>query len=323
MSQHWRRLHLTDHKSAPPLLYKYITTTKGYDFYLTDLVYIWSERLNHRDVLQRADDEETSIDPSEDVEQFSVLLKKIGDALFGSNDGRVVVTPGLKNNSLEVATTTQLPAPLKPLQWTLYLSREPPAELTKQLLLPLLKVQVERDRRERSLLDHLKEKDWALGKIFDKIDTSGLDLSTVFPGIAGLRGAKRGTPLSHAAKFVKGVAPLDEEAWRGSFDSGNVGLAIANDLVDQISDSSGSLAIDRLDVAPDRWWESLDLDESVSKPSRKRRTEVISTEHHPSREDREGDTSSEDEFQVLAFPTPTDFQIHADSRLSPASGDTS
>lgn len=300
MLQHWRRLHLSD-ESAPPLLYKYNTTAKGYEFYLTDLTYIWSERLDHRDVLQRAEDEETSIDPSDDAEQFSVLLQKIQDAFLGSKNSRVVLKPGLKSNSLEVTTIAQLPAPLKPLRWTLYLSREPPTEFTRQLFLPLLKEQVDHDRRERSLLDQLREKDWVLGKIFDKIESSGLDLSTVFPGTAGLRGAKKGTSLTHAAKFVKGVAPFDEKAWRSSFDSGNVGLSIATDLVDQVSDPSS--ALDRLDAAPDRWWGNLNAEEPVSKPSRTKKTETryekSSTAAPLNREDTASLASSdEDEFQV-------------------------
>src|SRR4029077_2193693 len=103
--------------------------------------------------------------------------------------------------------------PLLPLEWTLYLSKEPQTELTRHLLLPLLRNAAERERLEKSLLDHLKEKDWVLGKLLDKIESSGLDLSTVFPGTVSLRASKRGTTLSQAAKSIRGAAPFDAKAW--------------------------------------------------------------------------------------------------------------
>jgi hypothetical protein len=300
MSQHWKRLHLSSPDSVPPILYKFISMPKSYEFYLTDLTYMWSERLNHREILQRADDEGTSIDPSEDSEQFGVLIQKVRDALLGVEDSRVVMNPGTRSDALDVTTITELPAPLKPLKWTLSLSREPSTELTKQLLLPLLKGELEHERRERSLLGHLKEKDWVLGKIFYKIDSSGLDLTTVFPAAAGLRGLNKGTTLSHAAKHIKGVAPFDESVWRSGFSGEKSGAAIAADLVDQILDSSGSAGLNDLHVAKDRWWGSLDASEVISQPLDTKKTRAgTAGASAPSRmATNSGTSSDEDEFQV-------------------------
>lgn len=299
MSQSWKRLHLSDPDVAPPLLYKFTSTSSSYELYLTDLTHMWSEHLDYNGIIKRAERDNTSIDPSEDSEQFRILLKKVGDALQGEDDSRVVLKPGKQRNALEVIATTELPAPLKSLKWTLSLSREPPTTLTKELFLPLLKGGLEHERRERSLLNHLKEKDWVLGKIFDKIDSSGLDLSAVFPGVAALRGPKRGTTLSHAAKHVKGVGPFDESLWRSGFRDETSGSSIAADLIDQISDSSAASKLDDLPVANDRWWDDLEASEVVSPPSTKTKPEARAARKRAASVATDSSSDSNDgEFQV-------------------------
>ncbi|KAN0069558.1 XLF (XRCC4-like factor) domain containing protein [Elaphomyces granulatus] len=265
MSQDWRMLFLSTQAHIPPLLFKYNTTPQGYEIYVTDLTYIWSEHIGHEEILRRAYEEEASIDPSEDGKQFSVLLRKIEEALDGSKAGSVTVNTGSKQYSLILTTTTKLPAPLQPLEWNLYLSKLPQTELTKRLVLPLLKDGVEYERHERSLLDHLKEKDWVLRKLFDKIEASGLDLSTVFPAAAGFLTVKKGNTLSQVAKYIKGVAPFDEKTWR-------------HGIGDEIAESSATCStihpsilrsiLDEHNVNParDKWWESLNGRKAIFDP---------------------------------------------------------
>ncbi|KAL2013050.1 hypothetical protein VTN00DRAFT_575 [Thermoascus crustaceus] len=302
----WRKLPLPPQEGLPPLLFKYITTPNSYDIYLTDLTYIWSERLNRRAILDRASDENTSIDPSEDSEQFKVLLEKIEDALRGSPGSSITLNNGSKANSLELTTTTKLPSPLPPLQWTLYLLREPQTSLTSELLLPLLREEADRETRQRSLLDHLKEKDWVLRKLFDKIESLGIDPSTVFPSAAaGLRSAKRGSiTLSQAAKYIKGLAPFDEEEWRNEVGGGNAESGLAPNLVGELSDAT--LGLRRFGPAPDKWWESLDIRGPAPEAGKQKKVMATRAAKSPTTETRRDDVTedeeSEDEFQRQETP---------------------
>ncbi|KAL1880893.1 hypothetical protein Plec18167_003428 [Paecilomyces lecythidis] len=300
----WRKLPLPEKDGLPPLLFKYISSSQGYKIYLTDLTYIWTERLNHKQVLQRAEEEAASIDPSEDAEQFKVLLQKVEDALCGAEGTSLTLNAGAKSNSLELTTKSQLPAPLHALQWTLYMTRGPQSSLTRELLLPLLIEEASRERRQKSLLDHLKEKDWVIGKVFDKIESSGLDLSTVFPGTAGLRAGKRGTTRAQAEKLIRGVAPFDEKSWKNETSKDSVDTELAPKLVEELSNNTGSSDLRSLKPASDAWWEDVTVG-SRAPQSRGEKKEVPQKEPAPSSKkgkDTKRDEDSDDEFQRQATP---------------------
>lgn len=255
MPSKWRRLRLQ--QGLPPLLFQYSWTSHGYELYMTDLTYIWSEQLSHMEILKRAEEDVATIDPSEDMQQFKVLLEKIEEALRGDR-GQTTLNGGAHADSLEMTTTTKLPAPLKPLKWTLYLSKEPPSSSTHHLLLPLLRDEVDWESRQRSLLEQLKQKDWVLSKLFDKIETLGVDLGTVFPGAAGLRTARKGTTLSEAAKFIKGVAPFDAQAWLDEINKSSPDRpGFAANLLQEMSASDSIPNLERLKPPRDKWWANL------------------------------------------------------------------
>ncbi|KAJ6171886.1 hypothetical protein N7470_000953 [Penicillium chermesinum] len=165
----WRRLH-SSQRDLPPLLFKYSWTRQGYALYVTDLTSIWAEQLSKAQILKRADEIATTIDPSEDLEQLDMLLAKIGEALDGVT-GSVSIHAGSQADSIEMVTSSKLPAPLKPLKWSFYGLKQPATSLTEQILLPLLEDEASRESRERFLLDQIKQKDWVLGKLFDKIES--------------------------------------------------------------------------------------------------------------------------------------------------------
>jgi XLF (XRCC4-like factor). len=190
MSAEWYRLHILG--DFPPLLFQYSWTRQGYELYVTDLTSIWSEKLPHKAILRRAEENATTIDPSEGIEQLQVFLSKIGEALRGEG-GNAKLHSGSQADSLELTTSTKLPTPLKPLNWTLCLAKEPPSAFTSRLLLPLLRDETSWESRQRALLDQIKQKDWVLGKLFDKVEALQIDLATVFPAAAGLRSAHKGT----------------------------------------------------------------------------------------------------------------------------------
>ncbi|DAA79710.1 TPA_exp: Uncharacterized protein A8136_0483 [Trichophyton benhamiae CBS 112371] len=220
MTRNWVRLPLYS-DSYPPLLFSYEPSSEGYDVFLTDLGHVWSESLSHKQIIDRAAKDDTSIDPSQDEDQYSVLLQKINDALHGSEGTSLFLSGRGAGSSLRLSTTTKLPKPLEPLEWTLVLSKCSPSALTRHMLVPTLRSWLGIEAQQQSLCELLEEKDKIIGKLFDKIESSGLDLSTVFPGMANIRhGQKRGSLFSQASKLVKGVSPFDKGSWETIHSSG-------------------------------------------------------------------------------------------------------
>ncbi|KAJ5095784.1 hypothetical protein NUU61_005140 [Penicillium alfredii] len=299
MSFLWHRLNLPP-DGLPPLLFQYIWTRQGYELYMTDLTSIWTERLPHKEVVKRAEADATTIDPSEDPGQFTVLLQKIGEALHGDG-GKTTLKYGSQADSLELTTTTKLPAPLKPLRWSLYLSKASVSSVTSRLLLPLLREEAERESRQRSLLDQLKQKDWVLSKLFDKVETLGVDLGTVFPGAPGLRTIRKGSSWPDAAKFIKGAAPFDEKTWLAEArESSPGGLGLAANLVQEISGSASSRDLKDLTAPEDKWWNQLI-----------RRSETLATPATPYQEEEEEEDEKNKEPAITN--TPKDIDLDADS----------
>lgn len=307
----WQRLCLPERKGLPPLLYKYNTTSKGYEIYITDLTLLWSEQLNHRQILKRAEEDDTTIDPSEGTEQFKVLLQKIEEALRSSPGSSMALTSGSRPDSLELRLSTKLPAPLKPLKWNIYLSKEPLTAATSHLLLPLLREEKDRESRQRTLLDQLKQKDWVLAKLFDKIEAMGIELSTIFPGTSGLRGARKETSLAQAAEYVKGVAPFDEQAWLDEMNKQSLEAGLTSNILKEISGSDAPSDLEKVYPPPNKWWESLDIHGTaplIAEPESKEEPEPKETRDTKDTGQMDLDTASEDEDDE--FEVCINFQPH-------------
>ena len=310
----WQRLRLPEREGLPPLLYKYSGTSKGYEIYITDLTLLWSEQLSNRQIRKRADEDDTTIDPSEDSEQFKVLLQKIEEALCRSPGSSMSLTNGAKTDSLELHLTTKLPAPLRPLKWNIYLSKEPLTTATNHLLLPLLREEKDRESRQQTLLDQLKQKDWALGKLLDKLEAMGIELSNIFPGTSGLRGARKETSLAQAAKYIRGVAPFDEQAWLDEMNESSPESGLTSNILKEVSGSDSASDLEKVRPPPDGWWESLDIcSTAVASPEPEVRTKTLELEHKTIKNmgQMDLDTISEDEddeFEVCIKPPTTSFK---------------
>lgn len=259
MSSRWRKLPIQSDNlpSLPSLLFQYTWTRKGYEFYMTDLTSIWSEQLSHKDVLDRAEQGSTTIDPSEGDDQLDLLLTKIGEALGGSN-GKPTINSGSRPDSIAINISAKLPAPLRPLNWSLYLAKGSTSSLTNLIILPLLKDEAAWESRQQMLLDQLRQKDWVLSKVFDRIEALGIEMGSIFPSAANIRSAKKGDTRSELAKVIKGVAPFDEQAWlaqsKGSCDSSSV----ASDIAHELFGSKNERSMVDLNTVRDNWWTQLD-----------------------------------------------------------------
>lgn len=276
---------------------------------MTDLTTVWSERLSRKEILKRADESATMIDPSEDLDQLDLLLTKIGEALRGDGGTTTTLNSGASTESLELNTSTKLPAPLRPLKWSLHLSREPPSSTTSHLILPLLRGEASWKSRQRSLLDQLRQKDWVLGKLFDRFEALGADLGTVFPGAAGLRTARKGGSRTEAAKFIKGVAPFDEQSWLAESEGSSSSSRVFSNLIHELAGSRSGVDLERLRPSEDKWWSALQR-RSRTTPTQEEPIGIPTSQGKIKPKDSQGDvdldgdeTASEsdiDEFEVCS-----------------------
>ena len=203
----WRTLYSrSDSLSLPKLLVKhFFSINDGYSIYLTDLTNIWSERLSRSDIVLRAVAVETSVDPGVGPDQYQILLSKIESALLSSPDSSLTLSRGPKNGNLRLQTLSKLPEPLNALQWTIELEQASTRELTLEFIYPLLAEDNHKTLQTRTLITKLREKDHVISKLIDKLTIAGLDLSTVFPGVVGIKIGKN-QPLREAAeKRVPGL----------------------------------------------------------------------------------------------------------------------
>ncbi|CBF77341.1 hypothetical protein AN4519.2 [Aspergillus nidulans FGSC A4] len=267
MSKKWHRLHLANREDIPPLLYKYSPTSTGYELYMTDLNSMWSEHLDREAILKRADEDNIPIDPSEDLDQFKVLLTKIQEGLQSGPGSKVSLQPRTRgrDHTLELRVISKLPAPLEPLVWKVFLSKEAQSSMTRHLLLPLINAEAEQEARQRSLIEELNKKDWVLSKLFDKFETQGIDLTAMFPGASGIRAGRKGLTLTEMGKYIKGLAPFDEEWWREEISKSSSGSAFSTNIVAELSEGSpNSRQLGSLKLPPDGWWEGLTLSNNAT-----------------------------------------------------------
>ncbi len=216
ISPAWRNLPIADsnqiHDSV--LFFTFKRYADGLKLHITDLIHIWaSARTSKEELKEEAVRTRCSIDPSEDEEQYEVLLTKLEEAVSGRNGATVQLVGDKKSSTpvrFEIEASIPLPVPLGVLEWTFQMVRQEPSVLTEELVIPTLCVIDASRRREEDLRRRIKEKDHVIGKLMDKIEGSGIDLSMVFPGFAGVR---KGLNSRQAAKVVPGIEAFREGEW--------------------------------------------------------------------------------------------------------------
>lgn len=219
MTSTWKPLHSNFSPRVPSLLIKYGFEQSQYKIFLTDLTYIWTEALDRRQIVKRALNVDTSIDPSESTDQFQILLRNIQKSLDGEEGTKLSMSRIERSKQLNLHAVTQLPAPLNPLHWPIHLTLASPEVLTTELILPCLSQQFIAKAQIDSLLQQLKDKDHVISKLTDRMQSDGTDFSKVFPGAIGSKvGTKLGVRES-AGKQVKGLGDFDEEHWRKTLSS--------------------------------------------------------------------------------------------------------
>jgi hypothetical protein len=276
--------------NTPPLLIKHAFSNSDYTIYITDLTYIWSESLPRKAIIKRALEIDTSIDPSEDSDQLKLLLRTIQSVLDGEAETtyKLERSENEKAKALKLALFAKLPAPFQPLEWVIHLLPSPQSSLARELLYPNLQA-VSRYRVETQYLVKLiKEKDHVITRLVDKLQASGIELSTVFPSAGPVKGSK-GAIREMLIRSVPGLAEFDET----SRSQPSVYLNITEDeelfkLGNADEPSSQIAAV----FGVEEWWEGVDIIKEADNNDRTVGNEEPKDTPPPQRD------SSNDDFQV-------------------------
>ncbi|KAK7513869.1 XRCC4-like factor-domain-containing protein [Phyllosticta citriasiana] len=212
----WTRLKSDSLDSDIRLYVKPQFFPSSYTVLISDLCHIWEESLDRKQILRRALELDTSIDPTEDSDQLHLLLEKINAAFHGSTGTSVQLAHRGPDLALQIRLITPLPAPLEDLKWEMVMAPSPEVSVKEHLTLPLIAKAQEQRSQIDDLIGHLSAKDHVITKLLDKLEGTGFDLSSVFPGIAGTRGSKHSTPREQVALQVHGVGAFDAEKWRSA-----------------------------------------------------------------------------------------------------------
>ena len=209
----WEELNTESRRQCPKLFYHFSTTFDSFTLLFTDLIGIWETSLDETDILAAAARLHSSIDPSVSPKQLSVLLSKIQTSLA---KGENFISRDRAHDSriLYLSTTLDLPRPLRPLEWQFILQPHTTSELAERILRPSLHEVAISQGKVSSLLATIKEKDHVISRLLERIGNSAIDLSLVFPGIAGFTARSGGhVSVEDAKKYVPGMTEFDEKAW--------------------------------------------------------------------------------------------------------------
>ncbi|KAI9828533.1 MAG: hypothetical protein M1819_006590 [Sarea resinae] len=304
MPSGWTQFPLGSSASdLPPLLVKSDFCSTGYSIFVTDLDYIWTESLDRRQIFKRALNENTSIDPSEDPSQMRILLEKIQAAIQGDEDTDMILASPEGPQQLVLKITAPLPAPLSPLEWTLRLELHPKGTLQDELILPLLSAQIALSQRSQSLMDIIREKDHVIARLVDKLEASGTDLGSLFPGAAGLmsRNKNKGSNRETVGRVVRGLGNFDEEEWSADMKKTFKG----EDSFGDTSSLEGLVEKHQKHERTDKWWEGLGQNPAADTPraaSARTQSRVGSRLKMPANARTEGKQNSDEEFQRQKTP---------------------
>ncbi|TAQ91576.1 hypothetical protein B7494_g8 [Chlorociboria aeruginascens] len=278
-------------------------TSTSYTIHLTDLTHIWSESLDRRKIVGRSLEENTSIDPSEGG-QLQILLDKIKYGLGEDNDTTLTLTVNADYGRPTIVLNLEvdLPGPLEPLKWPVYLAAASPLQLTCQLTLPLLKAQHAQNREIVSLIEALREKDYVIQKLADTVETFGIELNQVFPQAGGRTGRK--VDRQKVEGKVKGMGLFDLEIWRKGLGNDEI-LDTAGLLGDLFAreDSSGNMIRANqptLEVS-DSWWEKIRGTTFTISDAKKLSSSKIKQESKLKKSNPKP-VQEKDDFQVQATP---------------------
>jgi len=288
-SGQWRSLR-TNHRNLPALFVKLALATQSYTIILTDLTHVWEEHLDQQGIFDRAENDGCAISPREDKHQLQILLEKIDDALLGAEGTSVSIKHDL-DEGLNLRLLAPLPDPLPRLTWTAQLRKQESQALTNYVVGPLLLNLHGKQMGIEKLQSELREKDHVIARLLDRLESSGTDLTTVFPGTSNIRPSKKVSQRNQLAKYVKGLSPFELNLWTTPSENAPAPASLF-DAVESSHDRHLDTLRQSLGGYPARWWSDIDIASLASDL-------CDSTLERPATPRVEDDEETEDEdFQV-------------------------
>lgn len=231
----WKVLGI-DSPAIPRILVKCSFDNSGYQIELTDLSRVWAHRLSKNDIIERASDLGSSIDPSEDDEQYKILLGKIESALNCEDGTSLNISSGKGEDDslLRIDLRAPLPKPLPPFRWTLELHRQSQEYIEAEIVTPLILQSSNLVRQVQQLINGLHDKDRIISKICDRLETSGNDLTTVFPGVSNIKTSRKKSQREQLAKHVKGLEDFDEATFKQDAHSASTDAEMASHVMNEV-----------------------------------------------------------------------------------------
>ncbi|KAK2625525.1 hypothetical protein QTJ16_004837 [Diplocarpon rosae] len=306
----WKPLHIS--KSAglhlPVLLISTSFTPTSFTVHLTDLTYLWSEKLDRSAIVARSRAIGTSIDPS-DGDQLKIFLEKIKLGLAGGKGTTVALTINVAPDrpSLVLNVSVELPGGLAPLEWPVRLAAAQQVDMTGRFTMPLLQTHLACMQETAALTQELKDKDHVILKLLDKCEEQGTDLGQIWPQAAGKVGRK--VDRKKAEEKVKGMATFDLESWRKE---------LCREPIQDLRQLIDKLFSEKMDVITVRnafeeeekknWWQSIkgitvDLSSGkISTNDSKDITKKFNSQSKSSLNITETQDDEDDAFQVQSTP---------------------
>lgn len=230
----------------------------------------------------------TSIDPSEDSTQMSLLFRSIEDALRQRPGSRVNLDRSNDIKQLTLHTSTPLPHPLRPLEWSIVLMLAPQSTFASEFVSHLLNQQLTAKAEMTSLLEQLRDKDKVISKLVDKMHGDGVDLGKVFPGAVSSKSGTGPNARRAVAKSIRGLEEFDQDQWESQLAKDNEFSKDLDDFLAQVSDDDGKEAGEGLRIPiHGEWW--------MEDPQRKGATPATL------KADAKQEIAVEDDFQVFGF----------------------
>ena len=227
--EQWKHLRHGD-AHLPSLLVKASFSKTGYSIRLTDLSRVWAEELQKAEIITRARAHNCSIDPGEDAEQYDIFAEKLQTALqqHGSTTLALSTT---KIGNLKLHLEATLPSPLPTFEWEVDLKQMSDRSVEVDLVSPLLQRACLLERHMQQLIAEIQAKDKVIGKITDRLEASGHDLTAIFPGVK-ITGNK--PQREQFARHVRGLAEFDKASWSAKVAAENDALPVSDGSADAI-----------------------------------------------------------------------------------------
>lgn len=292
-SGRWRNLDAVT-EITPSLLVRTQFSASGHEIALTDLSHIWQTSATKDEVVQQASEIGSSIDPGQDDEQFNIFLSKIESAITGEDGTTLELRNADKDGTfIAIDLSAKLPRPLPPFTWTLNLQLLPRQDTERLLISPLLRQASQLQQQIQQLIAELHDKDRVISKICDRLETSGNDLTTVFPGVSNIKTNRKKGQREQLAKHVKGLGDFDEAAWKAQAearrDDGDLASAEMNDVL------RGLPAVAATSSTQAAWWRNLD-NISANKTNGEAKFTRTTVARH------ESTVADDDDFQTQSTP---------------------